>query len=163
MTLPATFSSLKLDSSFRSLKSENTFGVNDQTRSLMTRRVQTSLVAVFALMLNGVCLCAAAIPSCTAASCAAHERQGTCLAHQRHQDPRGSHECCQTPACSSPTEIGAGTDSHAGNRLQAPLFNIVRVPIFDLGDPALRLLATREAHSPPSAVPVFLAIRSLLL
>jgi hypothetical protein len=65
--------------------------------------------------------------------------------------------------CGSPTEIGANTDLLAGNHLPAPLCAIVRGPIFDLGDPPLRLIAPMEAHSPPLAVPVFLALRSLLL
>ena len=129
----------------------------------MTRRIQISIVAVFALMINSVCFCVVAVPSCTEASCAAHERHDSCPAHQGHQDSGGRNECCQTTACSSPTEIGANTDSLQGNHLPATLFAIVRAPIFDLRDPLLRLVATREAHSPPSAVPVFLAIRSLLL
>jgi hypothetical protein len=48
-----------------------------------------------------------------ASSCAAHERQGTCPMHQRHQHPRGSHECCQTAACSDSSEIRSDTDSPA--------------------------------------------------
>ena len=129
---------------------------------LMTRRIQISIVAILALIINSVCFCAAAEPSCPAASCAIHEHHGTCPAHQRHQDSHGGHGCCQTAACSSPTKIASDTDSLAENHLPAPGFAIVREPIFDPGDVALRL-ANREAHSPPSAVPVFLALHTLLL
>jgi hypothetical protein len=115
------------------------------------------------LLINSVCLCATAVPSCTASSCAAHESHGGCPAHSQHRDSRGGHQCCQSAACDGPTEIGADTGSLAGNHVPAPLSAVVGATIFDLGDAQQRLIATREAHSPPSAVPVFLAIRSLLL
>jgi hypothetical protein len=156
-------SSLKLDSSFRSLNSGSTSEVNGQNAFPMTRRIQISIVAALALIINSVCLCVAAMPSCTASSCAAHERHGACPPHSQHRDSHGGHQCCQSAACGGPTEIGASTDSLGGNHVPAPLPAIIRAPIFDLGDAPLRLIAPREAHSPPSAVPVFLAFRSLLL
>jgi hypothetical protein len=129
----------------------------------MRRQFNIAIVAVLALLVNSVCLCAGAVPNCSAASCAAHERDGTCPSHRGHQESPGNHECCQTAACRNPTEIRANTDSLAGNLVPAPLSAIVRTPIFDVGAAQLKLIATREAHSPPSAVPVFLAIHSLLL
>jgi hypothetical protein len=125
---------------------------------LMKGRIQISIIAILALLMNSVCLCAAAGPKCAAASCTAHEHSDTCPAHQRHQNSPGGHECCQTVACSKPTEIRADT-----NHLPGPPLIIVRAPILDLPNLAGRLLPLREAHSPPSVVPVFLAIRTLLL
>jgi hypothetical protein len=129
----------------------------------MTRRIYIAMIAMLALLINSVCLCAAVVPSCAAASCAAHAHQRACPEHQHHQDSPGGHECCHMAACGGPTAIRNATDFHAGNHLAAPLLTIVRAPILDAADMAARLLTTRQAHSPPPAVPVFLAIRSLLL
>ena len=153
---------LRLDSSLRIPK--DVWPEQERPDAIsMRRRINITIVAVLALLVNSVCLCAGAAPICSAASCAAHERDGTCPSHRGHHESPGSHECCQTAACSNPTEIGTNTDSLAGNHLPAPPFSIVRVPIFDLGAAQLRLVATTEAHSPPPAVPVFLAIHALLL
>jgi hypothetical protein len=129
----------------------------------MKRRIQIAIIAILALLINSVCVCAAVGPNCRVASCAAHEHHDTCPAHQRHQNSRSGHDCCQTSACSNPTEIRADTASHTSNHLPGPPITIVRAPILDLANLAARLLPLREAHSPPSAVPVFLTIRTLLL
>ena len=129
----------------------------------MTRRTQISIVGILALLLNSVCFCAAALPSSTSTSSAAHEQHGTSPAHQPHQDPRGDDDCCQSAACSSPTKLGADTASLIGHPLSAPLFVIVRASILDLADMGAKLARHGKAHSPPSAVPFYLAIHALLL
>src|SRR5712691_9998977 len=127
----------------------------------MKRRIQISIIAILALLVNGLCTCAAtAAPGCSAPSCAAHENRGTCPAHQRHQG--SGHGCCQTAPCSSSTAISTDTNSHAANHLAPPALAI-GPPLRDLGEVAARLSPITAAHSPPFAVPVFLAIRTLLL
>ena len=126
----------------------------------MTRSIWISIVAALALMINGVCLCSPAVPGCTAASCPAHEHHGTCPAHGDDQDSCAGHVCCEAAAYGSSTKIASDPDSLGENRLPPPVF--ARAPILDLSNAAVMLVAMREAHSPP-VVPVFLAIRSLLL
>lgn len=129
----------------------------------MRQHIYILVIAALALMINSVCLCAAATPGCTPALCAALEYNGTCPAHQRHQDSRGGHQCCQTAACSSPGEIRADTDSHAANYLRVSSSLAIRAPILDLATVAAGLVPLTEAHLPPLTVPVFLAIRTLVL
>lgn len=129
----------------------------------MKFRIHIAVVMVLALLINSVCLCAGGGPKCAATSCSAHEHHSTCPAHERHNRSRGNHECCQNAACSNPSEIGADRDSVAANHFPATAPVVVRAPILDLAEAATILLPTTEAHSPPVAVPVFLAIRSLLL
>jgi hypothetical protein len=140
------------------------FGTTQLTSLIsMRQHIYIILAAALALLINSVCLCAAATPGCTAASCAAHEHSGTCPAHRSHGESRGSHKCCQTAACSSQTEISADTDSAAASHLPLTSSVVIRVPIFHLAENATRLSRIVAAHSPPVAVPVFLAIRTLLL
>lgn len=129
----------------------------------MKRRVHIAIVAVLALMINSVCLCAAAVPECTAAARGVREHHGTCPAHQQPQNSRAGHDCCQTAACNSATVVGAETDAHAINHLSAPPPTIFRTPVFDLAVVASRFHPTWEVHSRPPGVPIFLAIRTLLL
>src|ERR1700687_1795745 len=97
----------------------------------MLLRIHIAIAAMLALLINGACLCAAVVPSCAAASCAAHAHQGACPEHQHHQDSPGGHACCHMAACGGPAEIRNATDSHMGNHLAAPPSTIVRVPILD--------------------------------
>ena len=128
----------------------------------MRQHIYILVIAALALMINSVCLCAAATPGCTPL-CAALEYNGTCPAHQRHQNSRGGQQCCQTAACSSPGEIRADTDSHAANYFRVSSSLAIRAPILDLATVAAGLVPLTEAHLPPLTVPVFLAIRTLVL
>ena len=153
----------KLDSARRSLKSAIWRNDSESYVIPMTRHIQISIVAVFALMISSVCLCATALPSCEAASCASDEQHGSCPAHQQDQDSCSDHECCQPAACSSATNLAFDSQSLVGNHPSPPLLAIVRAALFDLSSPGLRSIVMSAAHSPPSSVPVFLALRSLLL
>src|SRR6266849_8877398 len=129
----------------------------------MKRRTQISIIAILALLVNGLCTCAgAAAPNCSAPSCAAHENHGACPAHQRHHESSSGHGCCQTAACSSSTAISTDTYSHAANHPAPPALAIGML-LRDLGVATARLAPITAAHSPPFAVPVFLALLTLLL
>jgi len=132
-------------------------------RILMLFRIQIAIVAILALLINSVCLCAAATPNCSTASCAAHERQGTCPMHSHHQNSRGGHECCQEAACTSSAEVRSDSDSVGTNHPALQAIATIGAPMFDLIEGAARLVVTTSPHAPPGAVPLFLAIRSLLL
>src|ERR1700730_10696226 len=106
-------------------------GRHSSRHQFMRPRIYILIVAALALLLNSVCLCAAATHDCTAASCAPHEHSGTCPAQQQRGESRGNHECCQTAAC-SPVAIGADTDSLAAAHFPVMLPVIFRAPIIDL-------------------------------
>src|SRR5713226_3775232 len=129
----------------------------------MKRRIQIPIIAILALLVNGFCTCAAAAaPNCSAPSCAAHENHGACPAHQRHHESSSGHGCCQTAACSSSTAISTDTDSHAANHPAPPAFAVGTL-LRNLGVATAGLAQMTAAPSPPFAVPVFLALRILLL
>jgi hypothetical protein len=129
----------------------------------MSWRIQVSIIAIFALFINSIGLCAASASNCSRQSCAAQEQEGTCPLHRQHQHPPAGHECCQMAECSSPAEFRAEPDSHAANHIPLPLCFAIRAPLFDLTDAAARQAQLVEAHSPPWPVSVFIAIHSLLL
>src|ERR1700737_3297636 len=117
----------------------------------MGRRTQISIIAIIALLINSVCLCAAA-PVCSERSCATHEHHGTCPAHQRNDESTSGHDCCQTAACSSSIAIKTDTDSHAANPAPPPL--AIGMLLRDLDDGPARLAPITAAPSPPFALPV---------
>src|SRR6266436_5861168 len=127
----------------------------------MRPRIHIQIVAIIALLVNGLCLCVASAPACSAPSCAVHEHQGACPIHQRHQHSPENHKCCQTAACNNSSEIRADTDSHATNH-SAPFVFAIRASIGYV-DAVTRLMPISVGHSPPSTVPLFLSIRTLLL
>jgi len=127
----------------------------------MLFRLQISIGLILAFLVNSACACAAAKPDCSMALFAAHERQGTCPMHGHHQNSRGGHECCQEVACSSPAEVSSDSAGASHCFIQFPA--TIGALIFDHVEGAARLVVMTTQHSPPSAVPLFLAIRSLLL
>ena len=130
---------------------------------LMLFRLQISIVLILAFLVNSACACAAAKPDCSMASCAAHERHGACPMHGHHQNSRGGHECCQEAACSGPAEVSSDSDSVGASHFVLQFPATIGALIVDHVEGAARLAVMTTQHSPPSAVPLFLAIRSLLL
>jgi hypothetical protein len=127
----------------------------------MRRRSKISIAAIIALLINSVCLCAAT-PVCSAPSCAAHEQDGNCPAHQgRHESSMG-HACCQTAACKSSTANSTDADSYAANHTAPPVL-VIGSLFHNLAEAVARLDPLAASHSPPSVVPIFLVIRALLL
>jgi len=127
----------------------------------MSKRVYIPLLAALAMMLNSVCFCIAAVPGYTGPSCEAHQGNSACLVHPQHRHSRGDYACCKVSACSSFAQIrGEGSDhqSHV-----AFIALIARLDALGFDWISARSSMRAKEHSPPSAVPVFLVTRSLLI
>jgi len=127
----------------------------------MSKPVYIPLLAALAMMLNSVCFCIAAVPGCTAPSCETHQRTSDCPVHPQHRHSRGDHACCKVSVCSSFAQIpGEGSDHQSHLASIAPIARLDALG-FDLISARSSMRA--KEHSPPSAVPVFLVTRSLLI
>jgi hypothetical protein len=127
----------------------------------MGRRIPISIIAIIALVMNSVCLCAAA-SVCSGRSCATHAYHGTCPAYQRNDEAAPGDDCCQTAACGSSVAIKTDTDSEAANHLDPPPVVSGRL-LGDFDEGHVRLALITAVPSLSFALPVFLLIHALLL
>src|SRR5215472_8929059 len=128
----------------------------ENTRDMNKR--QLAILVTAAILLHSVCFCMAAVPTRPAASCESHRRQGGCPAHQ-HPHSRGDHACCQVGTCNSPSQVRAEA-SDGPSQLDSITFG-ARVPVAGIRRAAASSALIAKEHSPPSAVPVFLATKTL--
>jgi hypothetical protein len=126
------------------------------------RRSHIALVAIFALAIHSLGLCAGTGAACSSSVCAGHEQDGSCPRHPHGSGNESRHLCCVSPMCLRGAELTAGKDSSASDVLMlAPV--VFTLPSIDLAQSPARSAALNWVHAPPPHVPIFLSIRALLI
>jgi hypothetical protein len=124
----------------------------------MMWRVKIALLAMLTLAIHGACLCADALPGCTETAVA----EGTGSACPERHDAHHDHDCCQTLACS--TEAVFSTDSGLRGVTEVATL-LATCPYYAASDAndSAHFVVDRRGGPPPSSIPIFISIRTLLI
>src|SRR5581483_11129827 len=130
---------------------------------VMRRRWQIALIALIALALYSVGFCGIACSGCEASLYPTHEHGGSCHQHSRNSNHQTSHKCCHSAFCLSAAELTTDNDCKAAGAEQMILPIVLTLRLIEPTESVSSLAALARVHAPPSSLPIFLSIRTLLI
>lgn len=127
---------------------------------MMIWRMNIALLALLTLAIHGACLCANAVPGC-AETVVGDGMAAACPEHGQLHDAHHSHDCCQV-ACDTNAEFIF--DSHLPGVAEAAILPTASLYYAAPNvNGSARSALDHRAYRPPSSIPLFIFIRTLLI